>query len=314
MPSTTTAAVFGENIAETYQPNDKAALKEILSARPIAFHSTFSKMHKSTVAGVFLSQLFYWSDKGADPDGWIYKTQADWFDETGLTRSEQETARRKLRDNEILLEKRVGNPSRLFYKVDFDKFTQKLNEFLTMLDSSMVKSSKHRMSDSSILSINIDYKDIDYKDKSAHAMQARPHDEVVEFFKAEMAKDDPSFIWNPAKYGRVIKEMLSSCNGNADEVKARALRYIDDMASDNFLKKRGFDPLSVRWQWNSLRAKSPPAQSVTDDFASRVSNVGYKAAADEHRAAEKASRQAEIRAYGDRERAKAAAAQGESKK
>ena len=37
-----------------------------------------------------------------DADGWFYKTQKDIFDETALTRTEQETARKKLRGCRVL--------------------------------------------------------------------------------------------------------------------------------------------------------------------------------------------------------------------
>ena len=57
-------------------------------------------MLASVLGGVnearLFQQLAYWSDKGSDPD-WIYKTQKELEEETTLTRTQQEGARRNLR-------------------------------------------------------------------------------------------------------------------------------------------------------------------------------------------------------------------------
>lgn len=99
---------------------EKEVFKTFLTSKPIAFYPDFSAVTGSTNAGVLLSQLLYWKDKEIDPDGWIYKTQKDWLTETSLTRSEQETARKKLRDCGIVEEKLKGNPAKLYYRINFD--------------------------------------------------------------------------------------------------------------------------------------------------------------------------------------------------
>lgn len=89
-----------------------------LLTQPIAFHRIFSKIAGSVTAGVMLSQAFYWSK--TKQSGWFYKTQAEWTEETTLTRSEQETARRKLVAVGVLEEKKIGMPAKLFYRVNFE--------------------------------------------------------------------------------------------------------------------------------------------------------------------------------------------------
>jgi hypothetical protein len=86
--------------------------------RPIAFHRIFRTITGSTVAALFLSQAWYWRDKGKDNQGWIYKTQAEWENETGLTRREQERARAELKTLGILHEKKEGIPCRLYFQLD----------------------------------------------------------------------------------------------------------------------------------------------------------------------------------------------------
>jgi len=100
--------------------NVKKLLLRLLSDRPIAYHPALAGLVGGAAPALFLSQLLYWSDKGNDPSGWIYKTRNDWQEETGLTRYEQETARRKLRETGIVTEKLAGVPATLHYRIDFD--------------------------------------------------------------------------------------------------------------------------------------------------------------------------------------------------
>lgn len=91
--------------------------------RPIAFHRAFARLAGSVHAGLLLSQAVYWSRRTSDSDGWFYKTQAEWTEETCLTRREQETARaalRKLQHNScpLWLEERRGVPARMFFRID----------------------------------------------------------------------------------------------------------------------------------------------------------------------------------------------------
>jgi hypothetical protein len=77
--------------------------------RPIAFHPAFVPIAGSITAALMLSQMVYWTKRlGEEADGWFYKSQADWTEETGMSRYEQESARLKLRDRGFLEETRKG--------------------------------------------------------------------------------------------------------------------------------------------------------------------------------------------------------------
>lgn len=93
--------------------------------RPIAFQRSFIRLDIGVTAALFLSQMIYWTNR-SDDDGWVYKTQEEWEEETGLSRYEQEDARKKLRSIGVLQEKKKGVPARLFYKVDNDVLFQAL--------------------------------------------------------------------------------------------------------------------------------------------------------------------------------------------
>lgn len=85
--------------------------------RPIAFHRPFVKLGIGITGALMLSQAIYWSRR-TNASGYFYKTQAEWEEETGMTRRELDTARKKLRDLGILEEKKQGVPCRIFYKIN----------------------------------------------------------------------------------------------------------------------------------------------------------------------------------------------------
>jgi len=90
--------------------------------RPIAFHREFVVLTGSITAALFLSQAVYWTKRTKEPDGWFYKSRAEWQEETGMSRREQETARKKLKALGIIREDRRGgmNPTTYFW-VDTDR-------------------------------------------------------------------------------------------------------------------------------------------------------------------------------------------------
>ncbi len=89
--------------------------------RPIAFHRCFVTITNSVTASVMLSQALYWSKRTTIYDNWFWKTQEEWFDETGLTRYEQEGARKVLKRLGIFEEKKEGIPAKLYFRVNIQK-------------------------------------------------------------------------------------------------------------------------------------------------------------------------------------------------
>ena len=106
-------------------------LLSILS-RPVAFHRVLADLTGNVLSALMLSQAIYWqrvADAGGSNSplaGRWHKTREDWTDETALTRREQETARKRLREladehgRRLWAECEHGMPSRLFYRVDVD--------------------------------------------------------------------------------------------------------------------------------------------------------------------------------------------------
>jgi hypothetical protein len=92
------------------------------AGRTVAYYPAMVKLTKSVTAAVLLSQFMYWREKEWDADGWLYKTQPEISEETGLSRKEQETARKRLRELGILEEEKRGVPARLFYRINLKAF------------------------------------------------------------------------------------------------------------------------------------------------------------------------------------------------
>lgn len=103
--------------------------------RPVAFHRGFVTLTGSVTAALMLSQAVYWSQRSSHPAGWFYKTAEDWEQETGLTRREQETARKRLRHFvwwQEELHKANGVPT-LYFRVDASGFSQMIASGFTNL-------------------------------------------------------------------------------------------------------------------------------------------------------------------------------------
>jgi hypothetical protein len=103
-------------------------VRELL-ARPIAYHAVFAKVAGSVAGGILLSQLYYWQPRCGDPNGWIYKTETEWQEETYLSRREQQTARKQLISAGVLETKRKGVPARLYYRLDLDALYKQILSF-----------------------------------------------------------------------------------------------------------------------------------------------------------------------------------------
>lgn len=85
---------------------------------PITLHRCLVPLTGSVTAALMLSQAIRATEElDSAACGWFTKSQEQWSEETGLTRWEQETARRILRSTGLLEEQRSGMPARLWFRV-----------------------------------------------------------------------------------------------------------------------------------------------------------------------------------------------------
>lgn len=98
--------------------------------RANAYYPNLTKVTKSTKATLFLSQLCYWEGKQQDTrNHWIYKSAEEMELETGLTRREQEGARKILKELGILEEMYARIPRTLHFRVNFDVLERLWQEY-----------------------------------------------------------------------------------------------------------------------------------------------------------------------------------------
>lgn len=111
--------------------------------RPVSYYPSLRPITGSVNASIMLCQFIYWRGKERDPDGWLYKSQKEIESETGLSRDEQENARRKLRKAKIIEEMKKDVPCRLYYKIDLNRVNDlwdqhKRNELKKNQESSQI--------------------------------------------------------------------------------------------------------------------------------------------------------------------------------
>lgn len=98
--------------------------------KPVAYYPKLSAITGGVKETLLLCQLIYWQGKQESRNGWIYKTREELTEETGLSRYEQETARKNLIKKGFLEEKLAGIPARLHYRVNVEAVNEAWNEYI----------------------------------------------------------------------------------------------------------------------------------------------------------------------------------------
>ena len=116
-------------------------LIEAMNDQPIAFNKHYVFIGCGINGALMLSQLVYWTARSRNDEGWIYKTHHEWTMETGLTRKEQETARKTLKHLGFITEIKKGVPCKVYFKVERENLYKALIEYSESLDSSQLRKS-----------------------------------------------------------------------------------------------------------------------------------------------------------------------------
>ena len=117
--------------------SNQQAMIEIIKATSgqaniLAIPRPYIEFMGSLDGGLFLSQLIYWSDKGAHDGGWFYKTYLEWEEETTLSKYEISKQAGILKKKGILetkVKKAHGAPT-VHYLFSFSEFQKSFVEFL----------------------------------------------------------------------------------------------------------------------------------------------------------------------------------------
>ena len=106
---------------------------------PIAYYPSLVKVVGGVLPCLFLCQMYYWQGKQKDPDGWIFKSQAEIQEETGMGRREQESARKDLKARGLIQERFAGCPRRLEYLLIDDALEARWQECLQGVPSAIAE-------------------------------------------------------------------------------------------------------------------------------------------------------------------------------
>jgi len=107
----------------------KAVLDLLASERIIAYRPYFAHIFGGAACAVLLSQFWFWTNSDTVKTreiAWFWKSQTEITAETGLTRYETETARRKLISLGAMEEELRGTPATLHYWLNKDRIYSKL--------------------------------------------------------------------------------------------------------------------------------------------------------------------------------------------
>jgi hypothetical protein len=104
-------------------------VKDLLPNRTVGYSPDLARVVGGAATGLFLSQLLFLSDKGNDPEGWVYKSEQEMGRETGLTKREQQTARRKLLHLGVIAIERRGFKFTYHFKVLWERLYQVIEQF-----------------------------------------------------------------------------------------------------------------------------------------------------------------------------------------
>jgi hypothetical protein len=125
----------GHKSAKATLPHQQVAqshrqkVKDMLPNRVVGYSPDLARMVGGATTGLFLSQLLFLSDKGHNPEGWVYKSEAEMGQETGLTKREQQTARRKLLSLGVITIMRGGWKNTYHFKIIWEKLSQVIAGF-----------------------------------------------------------------------------------------------------------------------------------------------------------------------------------------
>jgi DnaA N-terminal domain len=104
-------------------------VKDLLPNRTVGYSPDLARAVGGATIGLFLSQLLFLSDKGANPEGWVYKSEAEMGRETGLTKREQQTARRKLLALGVIQIVRQGFKFTYHFRIVWERLYQVIEKF-----------------------------------------------------------------------------------------------------------------------------------------------------------------------------------------
>ena len=123
---------------EGLTPEEKKARRRLVirlgrDGHMVAFETRAGKVFGNNAARL-ARQLLYWEGKGKDPSGFIYKTSDELENETNLSYGQQKRARQKLKNLEVLEERRLGwrggEGNKLWFRLNLERLLKLVGPYV----------------------------------------------------------------------------------------------------------------------------------------------------------------------------------------
>jgi hypothetical protein len=139
-PRTLAAArAKGQNLPAPKNKTVSAAALWSVFDRPIAFHPILAHISGSANAGIFLSQMLYWSKTkertDASAEGWFYKSISEWTLETCLTEDEQFKVKCDLLERGLISIEQRGTRRHNYFKINKERLAAEISKRTDILPS-----------------------------------------------------------------------------------------------------------------------------------------------------------------------------------
>lgn len=103
--------------------NANSYIISALGIKPVVYNPILAQISDSIVAGIFMSQMLYWLHKAKNPE-WIYKTIEELYEETYLSRRQQETAIKKWKKLKCLEVEKHGVPAKRYFHLNLNELSE----------------------------------------------------------------------------------------------------------------------------------------------------------------------------------------------
>ena len=127
-------------LARSIQPDmfpDQGELNRavgFLTQKFIWYYPNLAQLAGGHKAALMLGGLVNWtrylSIEQPERHGWIWKTQQEWLEETGLSRHEQDSARKELAKLGLIQQQKRGMPARMYYRINLQALGLRLSAML----------------------------------------------------------------------------------------------------------------------------------------------------------------------------------------
>ncbi|MCK9592739.1 MAG: hypothetical protein M0Q91_12115 [Methanoregula sp.] len=204
---------------------DKGLLPTILGSSTVRYYPALAKYVGGAKTALFLSQLLYWKfnpkmiQRIKNKEGWFYISVADMEEQTGLTRHEQDSAKKDLQSLGVLEITYKGiSPKTTHFRVNI----KILNELVS-------HSSEKRLNEQPDSGSLVDGKAVDFNTDTTHTTTetnppAKAGKEIV--FPASLNTDEFSTAWKEWKqYRSQIHKKLT------DMTQAKQLKMLEKFGS-----------------------------------------------------------------------------------